>query len=105
MKDLDKIGVKDIEIENKPENEEYFIPQVGNFEYREYQEKAIYQCLKRRRAIIDSPTGSGKTLIMAGCIAALQWGDYPSAVILFREKGILNQTYEFFKRCGINRAK
>jgi len=101
MKDLDKIGVKDIEIENKPENEEYFIPQVGNFEYREYQEKAIYQCLKRRRAIIDSPTGSGKTLIMAGCIAALQWGDYPSAVILFREKGILNQTYEFFKRCGI----
>jgi superfamily II DNA or RNA helicase len=38
---------------------------------------------------------------MAGCIAALQWGDNPKAVILFREKGILNQTYEFFKKCGI----
>ena len=38
---------------------------------------------------------------MAGCIAALQWGDSPKAVVLFREKGILKQTYEFFKRCGI----
>ena len=38
---------------------------------------------------------------MAGCIAALQWGDNPAGVILFREKGILKQTYEFFKKCGI----
>jgi superfamily II DNA or RNA helicase len=101
LKDLREIGVKDIEWENKPEPESFFIPEIGNFKYREYQEKAIYQCLKRRRAIVDSPTGSGKTLIMAGCIAALQWGDNPKIVVLFREKGILNQTYEFFKRCGI----
>jgi len=101
VKDLEKIGVKDIEWENKDEPEEFFIPEAGNFKYREYQEKAIDQCLKRRRAIIDSPTGSGKTLIMAGCIAALQWGDDPKVVVLFREKGILNQTYEFFKKCGI----
>ena len=101
LKDLTNIGVTDIEWENKPESEPFFIPEAGNFKYREYQEKAIHQCLKRRRAIIDSPTGSGKTLIMAGCIAALQWGDNPKVVVLFREKGILNQTYEFFKRCGI----
>ena len=100
-KDLESIGVKDIEWQNKPEEEEFFLPEVGNFEYRDYQEKAIYQCLKDRRAIVDSPTGSGKTLIMAGCLAALQWGDSPKAVVLFREKGILNQTYEFFKKCGI----
>tara|TARA_R100001460_G_scaffold12725_3_gene29047 strand:- start:790 stop:2175 length:1386 start_codon:yes stop_codon:yes gene_type:complete len=101
LKDLTNIGVTDIEWENKLESEPFFIPEAGNFKYREYQEKAIDQCLKRRRAIIDSPTGSGKTLIMAGCIAALQWGDNPKVVVLFREKGILNQTYEFFKRCGI----
>jgi len=101
MRDLEEIGATDIEWENKPEKEEYFIPQVGNFEYREYQERAIYNCLKRKRAIVDSPTGSGKTLIMAGCIAALQWGDNPTGVVLFREKGILKQTYEFFKKCGI----
>jgi len=99
--DLNEIGATDIEWENKPEEQEPFIPSVGNFEYREYQKKAIYQCLKKRRAIVDSPTGSGKTLIMAGCIAALQHDKDITAVVLFREKGILNQTYEFFKRCGI----
>ena len=101
VEDLKNIGAEDIEWENKPELETYYLPEVGNFEYREYQEKAIYECLNKKRAIVDSPTGSGKTLIMAGCIAALQWGDNPKAVILFREKGILNQTYEFFKKCGI----
>jgi len=101
LKDLEEIGAKDIEWEDRPEQEEHFIPAVGKFEYREYQEKAIYQCLKRKRAIVDSPTGSGKTLIMAGCIAALQHGKDITAVVLFREKGILNQTYEFFKACGI----
>ena len=101
LKDLDRIGAKDIEWKNKPEKEEPFIPAVGEFDYREYQEKAIYQCLKNKRAIVDSPTGSGKTLIMAGCIAALQHGKDVTAVVLFREKGILNQTYEFFKKCGI----
>jgi superfamily II DNA or RNA helicase len=99
--DLENIGATDIDWENRLEEQEPFIPSVGNFEYREYQEKAIYQCLKKRRAIVDSPTGSGKTLIMAGCIAALQHGKDVTAVVLFREKGILNQTYEFFKRCGI----
>jgi len=101
IKDLEKIGATDIELENKPNQEEHYIPPVGKFEYREYQEKAIYQCLKRKRAIVDSPTGSGKTLIMAGCIAALQHEKDITAVVLFREKGILNQTYEFFKACGI----
>jgi len=101
VKDLEEIGATDIEWENRPEQEEPFIPPVGNFEYREYQERAIYRCLKKRRAIIDSPTGSGKTLIMAGCIASLQHGRDITGVVLFREKGILNQTYEFFKKCGI----
>ena len=101
VSDLKEIGATDIQWENKLEEQEPFIPSVGNFEYREYQEKAIYQCLKKRRAIVDSPTGSGKTLIMAGCIAALQHDQDVTAVVLFREKGILNQTYEFFKKCGI----
>jgi superfamily II DNA or RNA helicase len=102
LKDLEEIGAKDIEWDNKPEEIEPFIPKVENFEYREYQEKAIYECLKKKRAIIDSPTGSGKTLIMAGCVAALQHGnDDLHAIVLFREKGILKQTYEFFKKCGI----
>jgi len=98
LKDLKDIGVEDIDWDNKPEEVEPFIPKVENFEYREYQEKAIYECLKKKRAIIDSPTGSGKTLIMAGCIAALQHENEDlHAIVLFREKGILKQTYEFFQ--------
>tara|TARA_Y100001938_G_scaffold145740_1_gene223072 strand:+ start:3448 stop:4842 length:1395 start_codon:yes stop_codon:yes gene_type:complete len=99
--DLKSIGADSVDLVNNPEEEFFFVPTLGEFEYRDYQEKAIYECLSKRRAIIDSPTGSGKTLIMAGCIASLQWGDNPKAVVLFREKGILNQTYEFFKKCGI----
>lgn len=101
VRDLEEIGATDIEWENRLEEKEPHIPSVGSFEYREYQERAIHHCLKKRRAIVDSPTGSGKTLIMAGCIAALQDEKDITAVILFREKGILNQTYEFFKKCGI----
>lgn len=102
LKDLKAIGVEDIDWVDRVEESEPFIPSVSKFEYREYQEKAIYNCLLKRRAIVSSPTGSGKTLIMAGCIAALQHGNEDlHAVILFREKGILKQTYEFFKQCGI----
>lgn len=102
LNDLKSIGVKNIDWEGKPEYHEPFVPSVDKFEYREYQEKAIYECLKKQRAIISSPTGSGKTLIMAGCVASLQHENKDlHAVILFREKGILKQTYEFFKKCGI----
>ena len=101
VSDLSKIGVDNIQWDNKPKEEEPLIPEVGNFKYREYQKLAIHRCLKKKRAIVDSPTGSGKTLIMAGCIASLQHKQDITAVVLFREKGILNQTYEFFKKCGI----
>ena len=33
--DLNEIGATDIEWENKPEEQEMFIPSVGNFQYRE----------------------------------------------------------------------
>src|SRR6056300_1919475 len=32
--DLEKIGATDVELENKPEVEEFFIPSVGEFQYR-----------------------------------------------------------------------
>ena len=103
--DLKAVGVdseKDIEWENRDIESNLSIPSVSKFKYRPYQEQAISHCIKNKRAIVDSPTGSGKTLIMAGCVATLQ-RENPDlhAVVLFREKGILKQTYEFFKQCGI----
>ena len=105
LKDLELIGVntKDIVDYKVPENySDVKSVAVKKFKYRDYQEDAILHCLKHKRIIVDSPTGSGKTLIMAGIIASLQSEDPDMHMtILFREKGILKQTYEFFQECGI----
>lgn len=74
------------------------IKNVKKFKYYDYQKEAIEYILSHSRAIIESPVGSGKTLIMAGLVATLA---PRKMVILFREKGILKQTYDFFKICGI----
>ncbi len=102
IKDLEKIGVDANTLVDTKEGETYKLVNVKKFKYRDYQSAAITHCLSNKRAIVDSPTGSGKTLIMAGLIAALQHSN-PSVTItiLFREKGILKQTYEFFQECGI----
>ena len=73
---------------------------VESYNYRDYQEKAIKEACICRRFLINSPTGSGKTLIMAGILKTLG-AENKKAIILFKEKGILNQTFEFFKACGI----
>ena len=97
---LDIIGWED------PDN---FIPvrhalkPVKSFKYREYQTEAIQHCLLSKRCILDSPTGSGKTLIMAGVVRSLlDANPGMKGIVLFKEKGILKQTYDFFKKCGID---
>lgn len=71
---------------------------VKKFNYYDYQKEAIQHVLNFNRGVIESPVGSGKTLIMAGIVASLA---PRKMVILFKEKGILKQTYDFFKTCGI----
>ena len=44
---------------------------IDKFEYYDYQKELIERGLKDMRGIIKSPTGSGKTLIMAGLVKAL----------------------------------
>jgi len=65
---------------------------IDGFSYYPYQTQLIEMGLKKRRGIIKSPTGSGKTLIMAGMINALEG---KKMVILFNAKQLLTQTYEF----------
>ena len=79
----------------------YTLSKVQNYTYRDYQEEAINHCLRVKRCIIESPVASGKTLIMAGLIESLRAYSDCKITVLFREKGILKQTYEFFKSCGI----
>ncbi len=65
---------------------------IEGFNYYVYQENLIIDALKHKRGIIKSPTGSGKTLIMAGLVKALAGR---KMVILFNAKQLLTQTYEF----------
>ena len=72
--------------------------QIEGFTYYDYQETLILKAINSLRGIIKSPTGSGKTLIMAGIIKALLGR---KMVILFNAKHLLKQTYEFLTdTCG-----
>jgi|TARA_A100000172_G_scaffold80890_1_gene71782 superfamily II DNA or RNA helicase len=73
---------------------------IEGFNYYVYQENLIIDALKHKRGIVKSPTGSGKTLIMAGLIKALEGR---KMVILFNAKQLLTQTYDFLtKTCGMD---
>lgn len=73
--------------------------QIDGFSYYSYQKELIERGLKDKRGIIKSPTGSGKTLIMAGLVKALE---NKKMVLLFNAKQLLTQTYEFLtKTCKI----
>jgi superfamily II DNA or RNA helicase len=75
-------------------------PEIGGFTYYDYQEELIWMGLDNMRGIIKSPTGSGKTLIMAGLVKALEG---KKMVILFNAKQLLTQTYDFLtEACGMD---
>ena len=71
---------------------------VGKYTLRDYQKTLVEKAITDKRAIIDSPTGSGKTIIMAAIIQRLI--GY-KIVILFNTKQLVTQTYKFLKECGI----
>jgi len=104
LKDQELIQVQDLTIE-EADNLSYptfdEVKNVKSFKYRDYQKEAILHCCNTGRAIVDSPVGSGKTLIMAGVIKTLLSNKKLKALILFKEKGILNQTYRFFEKVGL----
>jgi superfamily II DNA or RNA helicase len=70
------------------------IAKFSNIKYYDYQKELIGKALVLGRATITAPTGSGKTLIMAGLIKSLKG---KKMVILFNTKQLLKQTYDFLK--------
>ena len=99
--DLKKIDCEpEVIIESSKEIEPNLDYDIEGFSYYVYQENLIIDALKHKRGIIKSPTGSGKTLIMAGLIKALEGR---KMVILFNAKQLLTQTYDFLtKTCGMD---
>ncbi len=74
--------------------------EIADFSYYSFQKDLIKKALKNKRGIIKAPTGSGKTLIMAGLVQALLG---KQMVILFNAKQLLTQTYEFLTdACGFD---
>ena len=100
LKDLEKIEcTPELEYTHKKQitHNSYDIEQ---FSFYDYQEKLIKKALGCQRGIIKSPTGSGKTLIMAAIAKA--WAN-KKMVLLFNAKQLLTQTYKFFTdTCGID---
>jgi superfamily II DNA or RNA helicase len=65
---------------------------------RDYQESLIQQALDLRSCIIKSPTGSGKTIIIAAILKALEG---KTGLLFFNKKQLLKQTSDFLTKCGI----
>jgi superfamily II DNA or RNA helicase len=82
------------EIEYTVPTEDITLSEYGieKFTLYDYQEELIQIALKEKRGVVKSPTGSGKTLIMAAIIKALS---PRKMVVLFNSKQLLTQTYEF----------
>jgi superfamily II DNA or RNA helicase len=99
LKDLNQVGCTPEVIREHGEGPKLiFKRNIKEFKLHDYQQEAISKALVAERAIIKSPTGSGKTLIMAATLTA-----FPKAkiTILFDERSILTQTYEYLTRkCG-----
>jgi len=72
---------------------------VRDITYRKYQKDLIDIALEKRAGIIEAPTGSGKTIILAGLLKALE---DKTGVVFFTQKGLLLQTYEFLKNIGFD---
>jgi superfamily II DNA or RNA helicase len=100
LADLKKIECEpDIEYIGDNSKEELNDPTIEGFTFRDYQDELINLALTEKRGVIKSPTGSGKTLIMAGLVQALRGR---KMVLLFNAKQLLKQSYEFLtKSCGI----
>ena len=76
------------------------LPQVGGLQLRDYQQKAVDAAMEADNGILVKPTGSGKSLVIAGIVNRL---DGP-AVILQPTKEILESNYDKIERSGFRGA-
>ena len=93
LKDLELIECDPkLEVEPQPDLElqEY---SFEGWDLHDYQEELVSKALHNKRCVIKSPTGSGKTLIMASVIKA--FGPKAKILCLFTKKQLISQTYEF----------
>ncbi len=90
-----KLSTPDYNIDTKT-------PKVKGIKFRGDQLYAIQQMIKAKRGVWKAPTQSGKTIIMAGLISAIQT---PALVVCY-SKDVFDQNYETMTKCfGTSRYK
>jgi len=100
LADLKKVDAKVKLVDNRDPNNSTKPYKFKEITYYDYQQRAIKEALQKKRLIVKAPTGSGKTLIMAGLVKALQGR---KMVLLFNAKQLLTQTYDFLtETCKLN---
>ena len=72
---------------------------IKDLELREYQSLMVEEALEKRSCLIKAPTGSGKTIIMASLLKALEGR---TGLLFFTKKQLLYQTYKFLTKYGID---
>ncbi|WP_232265142.1 DEAD/DEAH box helicase family protein [Helicobacter pylori] len=96
-------AIKDHTPNNAPSNKEIELPThiTSNLkkELRDYQKKAIYNCLEKRQSnptqkhfMFEMATGSGKTLVMAGLILECYKQGYQNFIFFVNSTSILEKT-------------
>lgn len=100
----------EIEIDQKFLN--YHFPFIGNvidapvdpdateYQYRDYQREAIMNASRIGRGIIDSPTASGKSLIIYGLIRSLKQMQTGRVLIVVPNPGLVTQLIGDFENYG-----
>ena len=97
LSDLDFID-RDYEvIDNRTELTfaSYVLPGVT---LRDYQKSLVEEALCEKGCIIKAPTGSGKTIVIASILKALEG---KTGLLIFNKKPLLYQTSQFLTSCGI----
>jgi len=72
---------------------------LSSLKYRDYQKLLIDKALKEKGCILKAPTGSGKTIVLAGLLKALE---NHTGLVIFNKKQLVYQTYEFLKSHGFD---
>jgi superfamily II DNA or RNA helicase len=66
---------------------------------RDYQEESVHSCLVNKKGVIESPTGSGKSLIIYSIIRALLEADN-KILLIVPNISLVNQMYSDFGEYG-----
>ena len=106
------VAGKDVEIDNKVDKETVtkFSNSLGQkFEARDYQIDAIYHSLKRNRALLVSPTASGKSFIIYSLIRyyshLIKDDDNNRTLLIVPTTSLVEQMYADFESYGWNVKK